>query len=89
LRTWKLAPPPWQCTTSLVSTGTGISKNGIIVFPKPLYSQEPAHADYYQFPRMKALLKGYKLQSAEEVKEAITIAFMDVTRKGLQECFQQ
>jgi hypothetical protein len=37
---------------------------------------------------MKALLKGCKFHSTEGVKEVMT-ATLKVTRKGLQECFQQ
>jgi hypothetical protein len=37
---------------------------------------------------MKALLKGHRFLSAEEGTQAMMVSFMEMTGKGLQECFQ-
>jgi hypothetical protein len=37
---------------------------------------------------MKALLKGHRFQSTEEVKDVAMTALKEVTGKGLQECLQ-
>jgi hypothetical protein len=50
-----------------------MTKNGIIVFAHWPYSPDPAFADDYLFSKIKAFLKGLKVQLAE-VKEAIIAA---------------
>jgi hypothetical protein len=40
-------------------------------------------------PRMGAMLKKDRFQSAEEMKEATMLRVKEIPGKGLQECFQQ
>lgn len=66
-----------------------LTKSQVRVLPQPPYSPDLAPADFYVFPRMKKLLKGRRFQSTEEVQIATTTALKEVTKDGLQECFQQ
>ena len=66
-----------------------LTKSQVRVLPQPPYSPDLAPADFYVFPRMKKLLKGRRFQSTEEVQIATTTALKEVTKDGLQQCFQQ
>ncbi|KAJ4443626.1 hypothetical protein ANN_05300 [Periplaneta americana] len=48
-----------------------------------------APADFYLFTKVKSLLKGRRFASAEEVKIHATHAVREVTKDGLQECFEK
>jgi hypothetical protein len=59
-----------------------VTKNHITLCPQNPYSLDGDPDDYYLFPKMKALLKRHRLQSAEEVKEVMTVAFKEVAQKA-------
>ncbi|KAJ4438976.1 hypothetical protein ANN_14930 [Periplaneta americana] len=61
----------------------------IPVLPQPLYSPDLAPADFYSFPKIKSLLKGWRFASAEEVKIHVTKALREVTKDRLQECIEK
>jgi hypothetical protein len=41
------------------------------------------------FPRIKALLKGWRFQPLEDMKEAIKEPLKEAGEQGLKECFLQ
>jgi hypothetical protein len=64
------------------------TKNGIRVLLQPPRSPNPNPADNCLLLRIKALLKGCRFQSAEEVSE-ITIMPLTVTGRGIYKFCQQ
>ncbi|KAJ4438634.1 hypothetical protein ANN_14581 [Periplaneta americana] len=62
-----------------------LTQHKIHVHPQPPYSP----ADFYLFPKIKSLFKGQRIASAEKVKIHATRALREVTKDGLQKCFEK
>jgi hypothetical protein len=59
---------PLLCTSTTISFGTG---ERYLCTSITSYSSDLAPADYYFLPKMKALIKGHRLQLAEEVNRLL------------------
>ena len=45
---------------------------GIKTLPQPPYSPDLAPCDFWLFPKLKENLRGYRYETIEEMKEAVT-----------------
>jgi histone-lysine N-methyltransferase SETMAR len=55
----------------------------------PPYTPDLSPSDFFLFLRLKIVLEGQRLASAEEVTAKATTALEDVSKNGFQECFQK
>ena len=62
-----------------------LTKMGIKTVPHPPYSADLAPCDFWLFPK----LRGYRYETIEEVKEAVTKVIDTVTQEDLHGAFQK
>ena len=62
---------------------------GIKTVPHPLYSPDFAPCDFWLFPKLKEKLRGYRYETTEEMKEAVTKIIDTLTLEDFNEAFQK
>ncbi|KAJ4440021.1 hypothetical protein ANN_08152 [Periplaneta americana] len=66
-----------------------LAKHKIRLHPQPSCSPDLNLADFYLFPKVKSLLKGWRFASAEEMKIHATRALREVAKNGLEGMFRE
>ena len=66
-----------------------LTKMGIKTVPHPLYSPDLAPCDFRLFPKLKENLRGYRYETIEEVKEAVTKIIDTLTQEDFHGAFQK
>ena len=64
-------------------------KMGIKTVPQLPYSPNLAPCDFCLFPKLKENLRGYRYETVEEMKEAVTKAIDTLTLEDFREAFQK
>ena len=62
---------------------------GIKTVTHPPYSPDLAPCDFWLFPKPKEKLKGYRYETIEEMKEAVTKVIDTLTQKDFHGSFQR
>ena len=62
-----------------------LTKMGIMTVPHPPYSPDLAPCNFWLFPK----LRGYRYETIEEVKEAVTKVFDTLTQEDFHGSFQK
>ena len=66
-----------------------LTKMGIKAVPRPPYSQDLAPCDFSLFPKLKEKLGGYRYETIEEMKEAVTKVIHILTQEDFHGVFQK
>ena len=61
---------------------------GIKTVPQPPYSPDLAPCDFWLFPKLKEKLRGYRYETIEEMKEAVTKVLATLTQEDFHGAFQ-
>ena len=62
-----------------------LTKRGIKTLPQPSYSPDLASCDFWLFPK----LRGYRYETIEEMKEAVTMVIDRLTSEDVHGAFQK
>ena len=62
---------------------------GIKTDPQPSYSPDVAPCDFCLFPKLKEKLRGYRYETIEEMKEAVTRVIDTLTQENFHGAFQK
>ena len=66
-----------------------LTKMGIKTVPQPPYSPDVAPCDFRLFPKLKEKLRGYRYETIEEMKEAVTKVMDTLTQEDFHGAFQK
>ena len=66
-----------------------LAKHGTAQLQQPPYSPDLAPCDFFQFPRLKKVLKGHRFEATEDTKRKSTKTLLDIPKEGFAKCFQQ
>ena len=66
-----------------------LTKMDIKTVPSPLYSPDLAPCDFWLFPKLKEKLRGYRYETIEEMKEAVTKVIDTLTQEDFHGAFQK
>jgi len=56
---------------------------------RPPYSPDLAPCDFFLFPRLKKVLKGYRFEATEDIKQNSTKTLLGIPKEEFAKCFQQ
>ena len=62
---------------------------GTKTVPQPPYSQDLGPCDFWLFPRLKEKLRGYRNETIEEMKEAVTKVIDTLTQEDFHGASQK
>ena len=62
---------------------------GIKAVSQPPYSQDLAPCDFWLFPKLKEKLRGFRYETLEEMKEAVTKLIDTLTQGDFHGAFQK
>ena len=66
-----------------------LTKMGIKTVPRPPYSPDLARCDFWLFPKLKENLRGYRCETIEEMKEAVTKLIDTLIQEDFYRAFQK
>jgi len=64
-------------------------KHSTAQLQQPPYSPNLAPGDFFLFPRLKKVLKGYQFEAMEDIKRNSTKTLLDIPKEVFAKCFQQ
>ena len=62
---------------------------GIKTVPRPPYSPDLVTCDFWLFPKLKEKIRGYRYETIEEMKEAVTKVIDTLTQEDFHSVFQK
>ena len=62
---------------------------GIKTVPHPPYSPDLAPCDFWLFPKLKKKLRGFRYETIEEMREAVTKVIDTLTQEDFHGAFQK
>ena len=62
---------------------------GVKTVPHPPYSPDLAPCDFWLFPKLKENLRGYRYETIEEMREAVTKVIDTITQEDFHGVFQK
>jgi len=66
-----------------------LAKHGTAQLQQPPYSPDLKPCDFFLFPRLKKVLKGYRLEATENIKRNSAKTLLDIPKEEFAKCFQQ
>jgi len=63
--------------------------HGTAQLQQPPYSPDLAPCDFFLIPRLKKVLKGYRFEAMEDIKQNLTKTLSDIPKEEFTKCFQQ
>jgi hypothetical protein len=66
-----------------------LAKHGIPQVRQAPYSTDMAPCDFWLFPKLKMLLKGFRFESREDIMKNATARLVAIPKEDFQKCFQQ
>ena len=66
-----------------------LSKMGIKTVPQPPYSPDLTPCDFWLFPKLKENIRGYRYETIEEMKEAVTKVIDTLTQEDFHGAFEK
>jgi len=66
-----------------------LAKHGTAQLQQPPYSPDLAPCDFFLFPRLKKVLKGYRFEAMENINQNSMKTLLDILKEEFTKCFQQ
>ncbi|UYV81497.1 hypothetical protein LAZ67_20001364 [Cordylochernes scorpioides] len=71
-----------------LSVGDYLTKNSMLTMPHPPYSPDIAPNDFFLFPRMKSVIKGYIFDTGNAIKKKSMSVLRGITSDKYSRCFR-